>query len=146
MANAMIDGNLPPRWGVAQDSDGQRMLWFGSKRIAFDDIKSIRAEEVRERPVQGLLIGATVFLLVAMILAFGVFELGWLERFLVGTLFLVLLGLAGLFETTKVSTQRFFQVKIGTGRQGIVTFASANPSEVDELLSTLAGAGIRAQG
>lgn len=144
MANAKMTGSLS-RWGLVQDGEGQRILWFGSKRIALDDIQSITAEEVRERPVQGLLIGASVFLLVAMMLAFVVFENGWRERFLLGTVFLGLLGFAGVFETTKISAQRFFQVKIGTGSQGIVTFASANPSEVDELLGSLARAGIRAQ-
>ncbi|MEQ1671375.1 MAG: DUF6232 family protein [Hyphomicrobium sp.] len=144
MANAMIDGDLPPRWGLKQVAPDQRILWIGSKRIALDDIQTITAEEVRERPVQGLLAGAAIFLIVAMFLAFIVFENGWRDRFLLGTVFLSGLGLAGLFETTKIRTQRFFEVKIATGSQGLVTFASANIREVEALLAALAGAGVKA--
>jgi Family of unknown function (DUF6232) len=145
MGKAMIDGALPPRWGVKQPVAGSsRVLWFGQKSIALDDIQSIEAGEVRERPVAGLVMGAIVFVLVAMILAFGVFEMEWRERFLLGTAFLAFLGLAGLYDSTTIKAQRFFEVRIATGGQGVVTFASADATEVHALLGALAAAGVKA--
>ena len=147
MGQKITTAGLPPRWGLQHEPGpkGQgRVLWFGPKRIALDDIQSIDAGEVRERPVAGLLMGASMFLVVAMCLAFGVYEVGWRERFLLGTVFLSLLGLAGLYDSSTIKTQRFFEVKIATGSQGVVTFASADAAEVDALLGALAGAGIQA--
>ena len=70
-----------------------------------------------------------------MIFAFGVSEFGWRERFLLGTAFLSFLGVAGLYESSKIKAMAgFFEVKIATGKHGVVTFASADEREVDALL------------
>jgi Family of unknown function (DUF6232) len=145
MSNALIDRGLPPRWGLQIEAGARdgRVLWFGSKRIALADIQTVTAEEVRERPVAGLLLGANAFLIVAMIFAFAVFEFGWRDRFLLGTLFLAFLGTAGLWEMTKIGKQSFYEIKIGTGSQGLVTFATTDISEVEAFLGALAGAGVK---
>jgi hypothetical protein len=145
MGKAMIDGALPPRWGLRHEQAtgaSRRVLWFGTMRIALDDITSIAAGEVCEKPIAGLVMGACVFMLVSMILAFGVFEFDWRERFLLGTLFLAFLGVAGLYDSTTIKAQRYFEVKIATWSQGVVTFASADVTEVQALLGALAGAGV----
>jgi Family of unknown function (DUF6232) len=147
VGRAIADGGLPPRWGLKQDQlsgTSRRILWFGKKRIALDDITSVAAEEVREKPVAGLVMAACIFVLVAMILAFGVFEMEWRERFLLGTAFLAFLGITGLLDTSTIKAQRYFEVKIATGGQGTVTFASADVDEVEALLGALAAAGVKA--
>jgi hypothetical protein len=146
MGMTAAKGGLPPRWGLVQEQGpgtARRVLWFGPQRIALDDIAAVTADEVRERPIAGLAMGACVFMLVAMILAYGVFENGWRERFLLGTVFLALLGLAGLYDSSTIKAQRYFEVKIATTTRGILTFASADAGEVEALLTALAGAGIR---
>ncbi len=147
VGRTIADRGMRQRWGL-QHEQGQgasrRILWFGPQRIALDEIQSIAAEEVREKPVAGLVIGASLFIVAAMVLAFGVFELEWRERFLLGTGFLALLGFAGLYDGSTIKAQRFFEVKISTNGQGVVTFASADPGEVEALLSALAAAGVKA--
>jgi hypothetical protein len=145
VGKTIVTGGLPPRWGLQLEQSSQasrRVLWFGARRIALDDIHSVAAEEVRERHVAGLVMGACIFGLVSVIFAFGVFEYEWRERFLLGTCFLAFLGLAGLYDSTTIKTQRYFEVKIATGSQGVVTFASADANEVEALLGALAGAGV----
>lgn len=146
MGKTIVKGEPPPRWGLLEQPDGEqrRVLWFGAHRISLDDIQSVDAEEVRERPLPGLLLGANIFLAVALIFAFGVFESGWRERFLLGAFILTLLGIAGLYESTKISAQRFFEIRIATRGHGVVTFASADEAEVHALLGALAGAGVSA--
>jgi Family of unknown function (DUF6232) len=145
VGKTIVNGGKPPRWGLQQEQSAQmtrRVLWFGAKRIALDDIQSINAEEVRERPVAGVVTGACIFVLCSVVFAFGVFEYEWRERFLLGTLFLAFLGMAGFYDSTTLKAQRYFEVKIATGSQGVVTFASADASEVQALLGALAGAGV----
>ena len=147
MAKKIANDALPPRWGLQHEQaagTSRRVLWFGRWRIALNDITSITAEEVREKPVAGLIMAACVFIVVAMILAFGVFEMEWRERFLLGTAFLAFLGIAGLYDGSTIQAQRFFEVRIATGAQGIVTFASADAAEVEALLGALAAAGVKA--
>ena len=148
MARIIANNNaLPPRWGLQQEQaagSSRRVLWFGKWRIALDDITSIAAEEVREKPVTGLILGACIFILMAMILAFGVFEMEWRERFLLGAAFLAFLGVAGLYDGSTIKAQRFFEVRIAAGAHGVVTFASADVREVEALLGALAAAGVKA--
>ena len=145
MASGTATNGMAPRWSLQLERGpgGERkMLWFGAHRIALSDILTLKADEIRERPVAGLIMGAIVFLLVSLILAFGVFEIGWRERFLLGTVFLAILGVAGLYDSTTIKAQRFFEVKIVTGTRGEVTFASADVGEVEAFLAALAGEGI----
>ncbi len=147
MGKTSVTGGLPPRFGVQNEqseSGRRRILWFGSVRIPLGEIEKIQAEEIRERPTAGLLLGACVFMTVAMMFAFGVFELGWRQRFLIGFLFLAGLGCAGLWETTKIKSERYFEVHIRSRTGKTWTFASANPSEVEALLGTLAAEGVKA--
>jgi hypothetical protein len=145
MATMTAKSGLPPRWGLVQEQGpdaAHRVLWFGPQRVALDDIEAVTADEVRERPIAGLVMGACVFMLVAMILAYGVFENGWRERFLLGTVFLAFLGLAGLYDSSTIKAQRYFEVKFKTASRGSLTFASADAGEVEAMLTALAGAGI----
>jgi Family of unknown function (DUF6232) len=145
MGKTIVTGGLPPRWGLQQEQSPQvsrRVLWFGRQRIALDDIQSIHAEEVRERPVAGLVMGACMFVLVSLLLMFAVFEFDWRQRYLLGATFLGFLGAAGFYDSTTIKAQRYFEVKIATGSQGVVTFASADANEVQALLGALAGAGV----
>ena len=146
MGRTITTSGLPPRWGIQQDSaaNGRRVLWFGPHRIAISDIQSVNSEEARERPIDGLLLGAIVFLAVSCILAFAVYENEWRERFLLGTVFLGFLGTIGVTEVRKIAPQSFFQIKIATASQGTIIFASANRAEVDALLAGLASAGVAA--
>jgi hypothetical protein len=147
VGNAIANGDLPLRWGLQQEQGpqgGRRILWFGSRRIDLDDIQSITADEVRERPVSGLIMAAYIFLVVSMILAFGVFENGWRERFLLGTVFLAFLGTTGLYDSSTLKPVRFFEVKFSTSAHGVVTFSSSDEGEVRAFLAALAAAGVKA--
>lgn len=143
MADESDYKDLPPRWAVYSEpraSGGRQMLRIGQRHFALDDIQSFSGDEVRERQVGGLITGACIFMVAAMVLAFGVFENGWRPRFLLGTLFLGFLGTAGLLEASKIKKQRFFEIKFIIRNAGVVTFASADAQEVSAFLAELRGA------
>ena len=145
MGKTIVTGGLPPRWGLQQEQNAhltRRVLWFGARRIALDDIQSIRAEEMRERPVAGLVMGACMFVLISLIFMLAVFEFDWGQRYLLGATFLAFLGSASFYDSMTIKAQPYFEVKIATGSQGVVTFASADANEVQALLGALAGAGV----
>ena len=146
MTNALIDGDLPPRWGIQKEpgTDGRRVLWFGPHRIALHDIQSVSDSALTERPVDGLQLGAMAFLVIACLLAFVVYEYEWRDRYLLGTVFLGILGWVGVFEVRNIKPQSFFQISLDTAKQGTVVFASANRAEVDALLAALVSAGVAA--
>jgi hypothetical protein len=145
VGQTIVNGGVPPRWGLQQEQNAQltrRVLWFGQRRIALDDIQSVNAEEVCERPVAGLVLGALMFVLISVIFMLAVFEFDWRQRYLLGATFLGFLGVAGFYDSTTIKAQRYFEVEIATGSQGVVTFASADLDEVQALLGALAGAGV----
>jgi Family of unknown function (DUF6232) len=144
MDRSLKDAKSPQRWGIRgpADAPSRQIFWMGSHEVAIHDIRSVKAEEIRERPIDGLLIGAALFMVAALVMAFGVFESGWRPRFLLGTLFLGFLGCAGIYEITKLRRQRYFVVDIATGRHGVLQFASADEREVMTLLATFSRLGI----
>lgn len=146
VANALIDGDLPPRWGIERatsSSGGRGFLRIGQRRIALEEIEVIQPDEARERPIAGLLLGAIGFLVSAAIIAYLVLDQGWRQRYLIASSFLAFLAIAGLAEIFKAKPQSFFQIKIHTRTQGVVTFASADAREVEAFLAALAAAGVK---
>lgn len=135
--------NAPPEMWSIERAGGhppREFLHFGRNRVALADIKSVSGEEEKSRPIDGLLISATVFLALATIFAFGVLEDQWLPRFLLGAGFMAFLGLIGIIEVARVKPQRLFRVRIGLNDGRAVTFASTNLDDVQRLMARIAPA------
>lgn len=139
MATAILDEARPPMWGIERvGREAEReFLRFGRHRIALADIASVSGDEEKTRPIDGLLIGATIFMCVATILAFSVFEGGWRMRFLLGAGFLAFLGLIGLSELFKIKSQSLFRLRIMLRNGETVTFASTDRDDVHRLMARI---------
>ena len=140
MANALIDGDLPPRWALYREATaagGRQILRIGQRHIRIEDIRGLTGDEAREKPVAGLFIGSILFLISATIIAFMVLDAGWRPRYLIASTFLGALSVAGFIEVWKIRPQHFFEIKILTDSQGVVTFASTDQREVDGFLAAL---------
>ena len=146
MGRTITTSGLPPRWGIQTEPGptARRVLWFGPHRIAIDEIEKVSSGEDREYPVSGLLLGAMAFLIIASIFAFCVYENEWRSRYLLATVFLGFLGVAGIMELRNIGPQSFFQIKIATKSKGTLVFASADRAEFEAFLAGLASAGAAA--
>ncbi len=143
MATARLEDTRPPMWGIERvnSNPAVEFLHFGRNRIALSSIVSVTGEEEKSRPIDGLLIGAALFLVLATIIAFGVFEGKWLMRFLMGAAFLTFLGLVGLIEVTNIGSQRLYRVRIGLDSGEAVTFASTDLDDVQRLMARISPPG-----
>lgn len=139
MATALLEDARPAMWGIdRRGSDpSSDVLRFGRHRIPLSAIASVDGEEEKTRPIDGLLLGAALFLIIATFIAFGVFEGKWLMRFLMGALFMTFLGLIGLIEISKIKSQRLYRVRITLTSGEAVTFASTDLADVERLMARI---------
>ncbi len=136
MASELVAGGRRAMWAIDGSGDNRRLV-FGAHAIAFADIASVRAEEVRDRPVAGLILAAILFVAAAAVIAFGVFEADLRTRFLIGTVLLGFFGVVGLVEASAIRRQRLFEVTFGLRSGGTARFASADRGEIEAILARL---------
>lgn len=139
MATAILEDVRPPMWSIvpAAEPEGASSLHFGRHRIALSNIARVEGETERRRPVDGLFLAAAMFLLCGTLIAFGVFEGGWITRFLIGACFLAFLGTAGLTETFKITTQNLHRVRITLRTGEAVTFATTDLDDAHRLMARI---------
>lgn len=133
------------RYGVSDDCSSrvaQRVVWFGTHRIAVADIVAVEASQTNDKPVSGLFIAASAFVAVAAIFAFLVFDNGWRDRFLIATALFAVLGAAGFREMIHAKAQRFFEIRLATRSNGHVAFASVDEGETRDFLEMLQQEGV----
>ena len=133
---ATVHASPPPMWQVEQTSIGD-VVHFGRNRFAISDVEAVSGEEVHDRYTDGILLGAMVFVALACVLAFGVFDGGLRTRFLLGTVLLSFLGFAALSELWKLNQQHYFEVKITLRSGETLKFASANRADVEAFMTRL---------
>lgn len=141
MTGSLADAKPPRPWTIER-ADGRGRaggtLRIGSRPIALDDIAGVAVERVAERDVKGLTVVAVGFALAASILLFGVADLGWRTRFLVGAGFLGAAALVSVVEVLWVNRIAYQRVHLTLVTGDTVVFASALPAEVDGLVAALA--------
>lgn len=133
------------RYGVTDDRRtpvAQRVVWFGTHRIAVADIVAVEPSQAFDRPVSGLFVAASSFIAIAAVFAFLVFDNGWRDRYLIATALFAVLGAAGFRETIHAKAQRFFEVRIATRTNGQVAFASVDDRETRDFLEMLQQEGV----
>lgn len=111
--------------------------------MPISDIENVSGHALRDRPIAGLAVTASVFMLAAVLVALLVFDFGWRQRFLLATGFLAFLALAAVSEVLRAKPQTFCEIDIKTRSGRSMTFASADPDEVDDFMAALAAAGVR---
>lgn len=143
----------PPMWwleaadadahaGVDADSGvdvvtGDDVLRLGNHAVRLSDIRSYRLEEIAERDFEGLLLNAVIFFIGGSIFLIGVLQFGWLERFLIGFVFLFILGMAGLGEVMGLNTIRYMRLTVHTQAGRRVHFTSPDPRDMTRLVTFL---------
>lgn len=116
---------------------GEDVLRLGNHAVRLDDIASYKVNEVAERDVDGLMLNAAVFFVVASAFLIGVLQFGWLERFLIGFVFLTVLGVASLVEVVGLNKINYLQLTVFTRSGRSVQFTSVDPRDVGRLTGFL---------
>lgn len=142
--NSGLQTPAPPAWYVQQgpaDPGGRNLddglLCLGSKTVHLADIHSFKVEECIERDVNGLLLAGAGFSIFGTIFLMGVIDYGWRERFLLGFVILLILGIASILEAPGINAARFQELTITTGDGRNVRFSCADVNEMARLTAFL---------
>lgn len=146
MSQSYQVSDAPPMWWLESASSdeaaqqavgGEDILRLGNHAVRLEDIVSYKVNEVAERDMDGLLFNVAVFLLVAAVFLIGVLQFGWLERFLIGFLFLLILGISSLAEVAGLNTIRYLQLTVFTRSGRAVEFTSVDARDLGRLTGFL---------
>ena len=143
MGRALIEAQRPPMWWIEGGRDGARARFvrFGEQQIAIDDITGMSLEEVRAHQSAGLLMGGIVFVAGASVLAYFVFDVGARERFLLGSAFLMMLGMASLIEAKWLSPVSHYELTFTLKDGSRAVFVSPNRADIQTLALRLVSEG-----
>ena len=147
MGKAILAAARPPMWQIEPGPTGQgeEAVRFGRHRIVLSDVAGVSLEEVRDRNIQGLILGGAAFVICATVLAYFVYETGAMPRFLIGTVFLAALGMAGLAETVVLKPVSLFEMTITLVSGERIKFASTDRADFQALaLRLMSGRGKQA--
>lgn len=143
MGRALLEAANPPMWRIeeAREHSGARFVRLGAEQVRISDITFMNLEEVRSSPSGGLFLNGTVFLCVAALLAYYVYEVGGRERFLIGTVFLGLLGVAAVSEALRMRGLRHYELELILSGGRRIVFTSADRADIQALALRLAAEG-----
>lgn len=143
MGRALIEAQRPPMWWIedGRAGAGARFVRFGQRQIAIADITAMSLEEVREHTASGLLTGGVLFVLAAGLMAYLVFDAGGRERFLLGSAFFAMLGIASLLEAKWLPHVSHFELTFTLKDGSRAVFASSDRADIQALALRLAAEG-----
>ena len=144
MGKAILAAARPPMWQIEPGPTGQgeEAVRFGRHRIVLSNVAGVSLEEVRDRNIQGLILGSAAFVICATVLAYFVYETGAMTRFLIGSTFLAGLGMAGLAETIVLKSVSLFEMTITLASGERVKFTSTDRADIQALaLRLMSGRG-----
>ena len=147
MGKAILAASRPPMWKIERASSvqGGEVVHFGKHRIVLAEIAGVSLEEIRDRNIQGLILGSAAFVICATILAYFVYETGAMTRFLIGSSFLAALGLAGLAETLVLKSVSLYEMPITLASGERIKFTSTDRADIQALaLRLMSGRGKQA--
>ena len=147
MGKAILAASRPPMWQIERGPtrQGEEAVRFGRHRIVLSDVAGVSLEEIRDRNIRGLILGSAAFVICATALAYLVYETGARERFLIGTIFLAALGMAGLAETVVLKSVSLFEMTITLVSGERIKFTSTDRADIQALaLRLMSGRGKQA--
>jgi hypothetical protein len=113
------------------------VLRLGTHAVRLDDIASYKLEQISERDGDGLLINAAVFFIAGFVFLIGVIQFGWLERFLIGFVFLLILGMSSVSEVMGLNRINYLRLTVFTHEGRKVCFTSVDHRDVGRLIGFL---------
>lgn len=142
LVNSSIATNQPAMWRIEAGRSGNAggMVYLGTRCVALADIEDVTLEEVRDRHLHGVVIGAALFMVAALGLALFVFQLGGRERFLVGAALLALLSVAGVSEVIGAKAVRVYVMTVSLNSGERVAFTSVDRADIAALALGLTAA------
>ena len=144
MGKAILAAARPPMWHIERGPTGQgdEAVRFGRHRIALADVAGVSLEEVRDRNIQGLILGSAAFVICATLMAYAVYETGAMSRFLIGATFLAGLAMAGLAETMVLKSVSLYEMTITLTSGERIKFTSTDRADIQALaLRLMSGRG-----
>lgn len=143
MGRALLEAANPPMWRIEESRgpSASRFVRFGAEQVRISDIAFMSLEEVRSSPSGGLFLNGTVFLCVAALLAYYVYEVGGRERFLIGAAFLGMLGIAAVSEALRLRGLRHYEMELVLKDGRRIVFTSADRADIQALALRLAAEG-----
>ena len=142
MGKALLEAARPRMWDIEPGLKGQgsETVRLGQRHIRLAEIESVALEEIRDRYIQGLVLGGMAFAIFSTFLAYLVFDAGWRPRFLLGSTFLAFLACIGLAELYTLKRLSLFELHIGLKSGELVTFTSSDRADIEALaLRLMAG-------
>ncbi len=147
MGKAILAAPRPPMWRIEHGPTGQgeETVRFGRHRIVLAEVAGVSLEEIRDRNIQGLILGSAAFVICATILAYFVYETGAMTRFLIGSTFLAGLGMGGLAETVVLKSVSLYEMTITLSSGERIKFTSTDRADIQALaLRLMSGRGKQA--
>ncbi len=135
MGKAILSAARPPMWRIERvpPVQGGEVAHFGKHRVVLADVAGVSLEEVRDRNIQGLILAGASFAICATILAYAVYEMGAMTRFLIGSTFLAGLGMAGLAETVELKSVSLYVMTITLTSGERIKFTSTDRADIQAL-------------
>ncbi len=147
MGKDILAAARPAMWRIERrpTDQGEEAVHFGRHRIVLSDIAGVSLEEIRDRNIQGLVLGGVAFVICATMLTYIVYETGATTRFLIGSTFLAGLGMAGLAETAVLKSVSLFEMTITLASGERIKFTSTDRADIQALaLRLMSGRGKQA--
>ena len=114
-------------------------LRLGAHRLPIAEIVAWRAERQSESDRRGAFLVMAIFGIGAAMFLTGVFEFGLRQRFLAGAVLLGLITVSAMIEAFRMTRIELYRLHVTTVSGKAVTFATANPDEMQALIIAVHG-------
>ena len=135
--SALID--LPHNVDVRPWEIVDGRLRVGARTVALSDVRAHSWSIIGERDRDGHWMLVAVFGIMAWIFLFGVFEIGWRTRFLMGVALAVLILLTAIEDIWRSRRIEMHQIDIRLASGDRLVFSTGNPAEAGALVAALDG-------
>jgi Family of unknown function (DUF6232) len=136
LAGAGTAWELPDRSAAAGSPPSLRL---GAHRLPLDEIADWRAERQADYDRRGSFLIIAVFGVCGLLFLTGVLEFGMRQRFLAGAVLLGLIALSAVIEAFRMTRIDLYRLHVTTVSGKTVSFATANPEEMQALITAVHG-------
>ena len=126
-------------WELSDRSATAPSLRLGAHRLPIEEIVDWRAERQADYDRRGSLLIFAVFGAGGLLFLNGVLEFGLRQRFLAGAVLLGLIALSAVIEAFRMTRIDFYRLHVTTVSGKTVSFATANPDEMQALITAVHG-------
>ncbi|MFM2421843.1 MAG: hypothetical protein RL291_373 [Pseudomonadota bacterium] len=126
-------GALLNGFEVSQDG----VLRFGTAQVPLNRVAAYAPVHERQQDLDSVLVTVAVFVSIAAILLVLVVELGWRERFLVGSLLLASIGIAAIIDLARTMRLDLYRLEIKMADGQTVMYVTPDRDMLDRMMLAL---------